>query len=293
MPLSIVGGMELGLHIADFTWTGGAPALGPALARHVRDTEAAGIRRISVMDHFWQIRGVGPYEHEMLEAYAALGFIVAHTEHSLLHALVTGVTYREPALLAKQVTTLNVLSGGRVGLGIGAAWNEDESKGLGFAFPPTAERFERLEEAILICQQMWSDSEGPFEGKHYQLGRTLNSPQPLTQPHPYLMIGGSGEKKTLRLVAQYADACNIAASPDATRKLDVLRAHCDAAGRNYDDIEKTTIFPLDPANTADDIVATASRMAEAGFTAAYVYARDIPERERIIELFAAAAPRLR
>jgi alkanesulfonate monooxygenase len=285
--------MELGLHIADFTWAGGAPALGPALARHVRDAEAAGIRRISVMDHFWQIRGVGPYEHEMLEAYAALGFIVAHTEHSLLHALVTGVTYREPALLAKQVTTLNVLSGGRVGLGIGAAWNEDESKGLGFAFPPTAERFERLEEAILICQQMWSDSEGPFEGKHYQLGRTLNSPQPLTQPHPYLMIGGSGEKKTLRLVAQYADACNIAATPDAARKLDVLRAHCDAVGRNYDDIEKTTIFPLDPANTADDIVATASRMADAGFTAAYVYARDIPERERIIELFAAAAPRLR
>jgi alkanesulfonate monooxygenase len=126
----------------------------------VRDAEAAGIRRISVMDHFWQIRGVGPYEHEMLEAYAALGFIVAHTEHSLLHALVTGVTYREPALLARQVTTLNVLSGGRVRLGIGAAWNEDESRGLGFAFPPTAERFERLEEAILICQQMWSDSEG-------------------------------------------------------------------------------------------------------------------------------------
>ena len=284
--------MELGLHIADFTWTGGAPALGPALARHVREAEEAGIRRISVMDHFWQIRGVGPDEHEMLEAYAALGFIVAHTAHSLLHALVTGVTYREPALLAKQVTTLNVLSGGRVGLGIGAAWNEDESKGLGFAFPPTAERFERLEEAILICQQMWSDSEGPFEGKHYQLGRTLNSPQTVTQPHPYLMIGGSGEKKTLRLVAQYADACNIAASPDAARKLDVLRAHCDAVGRSYDDIEKTTIFALDATDTADDIVATASRMAEAGYTAAYVYARDIPERERIIELFAAAAPRL-
>jgi F420-dependent oxidoreductase-like protein len=284
--------MELGLHIADFTWAGGAPALGPALARHVRSAEAAGVRRITVMDHFWQIRGVGPAEHEMLEGYAALGFIAAHTEHALLHTLVAGVTYREPALLAKATTTLNVLSGGRVGLGIGAAWNSDESAGLGFAFPPVAERFERLEEAVRICLQMWSGSEEPFEGKHYQLGRTLNSPQSLTRPHPYLMIGGSGEKKTLRLVAQYADACNISAGPDAARKLDVLRGHCDAVGRNYDDIEKTTIFPLDPDHTADDIVTTASAMAEAGFTAAYVYARDITDPERIIALFAEAVQRL-
>jgi F420-dependent oxidoreductase-like protein len=284
--------MELGLHIADFTWAGGPRALVPALAQHVREAEAAGIRRISVMDHFWQIRGVGPAEHEMLEAYAALGFIAAHTEHALLHALVTGVTYRQPGLLAKQVSTLNVLSGGRVGLGIGAAWNEDESQGLGFAFPPTAQRFEMLEEAIRICLQMWSDSEEPFDGKQYQLGRTLNSPQSLTRPHPYLMIGGAGEKKTLRLVARYADACNIFAGPEAARKLDVLRAHCDAVGRDYDEIEKTSIFPMDPSTTVDDIVATASGLAETGFTAAYVYARDITERSRIIELFAAATARL-
>jgi F420-dependent oxidoreductase-like protein len=285
--------MELGLHIADFTWTGGAAALGPALARHVREAEAARIRRISVMDHFWQIRGVGPAEHGMLEAYTALGFIAANTEHALLHALVTGVIYREPALLAKQVTTLDVLSGGRVGLGIGAAWNEDESRGLGFDFPATAERFELLEEAIRVCLQMWSGSEEPFRGEHYQLGRTLNSPQSLSKPHPYLMIGGSGEKKTLRLVAQYADACNIFAGPDAARKLDVLRAHCDAVGRDYDDIEKTAIFAIDPASTADDIVATASGMAEVGFTAAYVYAREITEPGRIIALLADAAARLR
>ncbi len=246
--------MEFGLHIADFTWTGGARELGPALARHVRNAEAAGIRRITVMDHFWQIRGVGPAEHEMLEAYSALGFIAAHTERALLHTLVTGVIYREPALLAKQVTTLDVLSGGRVGLGIGAAWNEEESGGLGFDFPPVAERFERLEEAIQICLQMWSDSEEPYEGKHYQLDRTLNSPQSLTRPHPYLMIGGGGEKKTLRLVAQYADACNIFGGPEAARKLDVLRAHCDAVGRDYDEIEKTAIFAIDPASTTDDIV---------------------------------------
>ena len=284
--------MELGLHIADFSWTGGAPALGPALARHVREAEAAGIRRISVMDHFWQIRGVGPAEHEMLEAYSALGFIVAHTERALLHTLVTGVIYREPALLAKAVTTLDVLSGGRVGLGIGAAWNEDESRGLGFDFPPVAERFGKLEEAITICLQMWSGSEDQFNGKYYQLGRTLNAPQSLARPHPYLMIGGSGEKKTLRLVAKYADACNIFAGPEAARKLDVLRAHCDEAGRDYDAIEKTTIFAIDPASTADDIVATASGMADLGFTAAYVYAREIPEPDRIIALFADAAARL-
>jgi len=284
--------MELGLHIADFTWTGGGPVLGPALARHVRDAESAGIRRISVMDHFWQIRGVGPAEHEMLEAYTALGFIAAHTEHALLHTLVTGVIYREPALLAKQVTTLDVLSGGRAGLSIGAAWNEEESRGLGLRFPPVGERFERLEEAIRICLQMWSDSEAPFDGRHYQLGRTLNSPQSLVRPHPYLMIGGSGEKKTLRLVAQYADACNIFAGPDAARKLDVLRAHCDEVGRDYDEIDKTAIFAIDPSSTADDIAGTASGLAEAGFAAAYVYARDITEPARIIALFAAAATRL-
>jgi F420-dependent oxidoreductase-like protein len=284
--------MELGLHIADFTWTGGAPVLGPALARHVREAEAAGVRRITVMDHFWQIRGVGPAEHEMLEAYATLGFIAAHTERALLHTLVTGVTYREPALLAKQVSTLNVLSGGRVGLGIGAAWNEDESAGLGFAFPPTAERMARLEEAIQVCLQMWSDSEEPYDGAYYHLGRTLNSPQNLTVPRPYLMVGGGGEKKTLRLVAQYADACNIFAGPEAGHKLDVLRAHCDAAGRDYAEIEKTAIFAINPQSTADDIVSTATSMAGLGFTACYVYASDITEPQRIISLFADAIARL-
>ncbi|GAA3634929.1 LLM class F420-dependent oxidoreductase [Kineosporia mesophila] len=284
--------MELGLHIADFTWTGGAPALGADLARHVREAEAGGIRRITVMDHFWQIRGVGPAETDMLEAYAALGFIVAHTEHALLHTLVTGVTYREPALLAKAVTTLNVLSGGRVGLGIGAAWNDEESHGLGFAFPPTAERFERLEEAIQVCLQMWSGSEEPFAGQHYRLDRTLNSPQSLTQPHPYLMIGGAGEKKTLRLVAQYADACNIFASPEAAHKLEVLRGHCDTVGRDYDAIEKTTILRIDPSSTADDVVSTCTSMRELGFTVAYVYASGITERERIVPLLADAQARL-
>ncbi|MEP9417076.1 LLM class F420-dependent oxidoreductase [Gordonia sp. VNQ95] len=284
--------MELALHIADFTWDSGPSALGPTLAQHVRDAEDIGVRRISVMDHFWQIRGVGPAENEMLEAYSALGFIAAHTEHSLLHTLVTGVTYRESALLAKAVTTLDVLSGGRAGLGIGAAWNDEESEGLGFDFPPTSERFERLEETIRICLQMWSDSEEPFEGKYYTLARTLNSPQSLSRPRPYLMIGGSGEKKTLRMVAQYADACNIFGGPDAGHKLDVLRAHCDTVGRDYDEIDKTTIFSINPDSTVDDIVETANEMAGHGFTSAYVYATGITEPRRIIDLFAGAMPRL-
>jgi alkanesulfonate monooxygenase len=284
--------MELGLHIADFTWNGSAPALRRNLAQHVRNAEAAGITRITVMDHFWQIGGVGPVEHEMLEAYTALGFIAAHTEKALLHTLVTGVIYREPALLAKAISTLDVLSGGRAGLGIGAAWNEDESKGLGFAFPSVSERFDRLEEAIGVCNQMWSDSEEPYEGKYYRLGRTLNSPQNLEGRRPFLMIGGSGEKRTLRLVAQYADACNIFPSPDVAHKLDVLRRHCDDVGRNYDQIEKTTIMSLEPGQTADDIVRTASSMRELGFVATYVFAKDITEPNQIVDTMAEALSQL-
>jgi F420-dependent oxidoreductase-like protein len=284
--------MELGLHIADFTWNGGAASLGPVLAGHARNAEAAGITRITVMDHFWQIRGVGPAEHEMLEAYTALGFLAAHTAKARLHALVTGVIYREPALLAKAVTTLDVLSGGRAGLGVGAAWNVDESKGLGFEFPPVAERFERLEEAIQVCLQMWSDSEAPYEGKYYHLGRTLNSPQNVQRPRPYLMIGGGGEKKTLRLVAQYADACNIGLSPEAGHKLDVLRQHCAAVGRDYDSIEKTTMIAIDPSSTKEDVVRAATAAAELGFTATYVYAKDITEPARIIDLLGSALPEL-
>jgi F420-dependent oxidoreductase-like protein len=282
--------MEFGLHIADFTWKSGQRDLGPALARHVRNAEASGIQRITVMDHFWQLPGIGPVEHEMLEAYATLGFIVANTEKALLHTLVTGVIYREPALLAKQVTTLDVLSGGRVGLGIGAAWNEEESKGLGFEFPPVAERFRMLEETIQICLQMWSDEEEPFDGAIYQLERALNSPQSITRPHPYLMIGGGGEKKTLRLVAQYADACNLGVRDELpTHKLDVLRAHCDDVGRNYDDIEKTAMIGVNPESTSESMAAVVSSLAELGFTATYVFSVGIDEPSRVVDLIAGTA----
>jgi len=284
--------MELGLHIADFTWNGGAAALGPRLARHAKSAEDAGITRITVMDHFWQIGGVGPVEHEMLEAYTTLGFLAAHTSRARLHTLVTGVVYREPGLLAKQISTLDVLSGGRAGLGIGAAWNAEESRGLGLPFPPTAERFERLEEAIQICLQMWSPSDGPYDGKHYHLGRTLNSPQNIQQPRPYLMIGGGGEKKTLRLVAQYADACNLFGGPDSSRKLEVLRQHCEAVGRDYDEIEKTTMISIDPTTTRDEFLKNASAMRAAGFAATYVFAKDMTEPEKIIDLLGSTVPEL-
>jgi alkanesulfonate monooxygenase len=284
--------MELGLHIADFTWNGGAATLGPQLARHAKNAEDAGITRITVMDHFWQIGPVGPVEHEMLEAYTTLGFLAAHTERVRLHTLVTGVVYRAPALLAKQISTLDVLSGGRAGLGIGAAWNEDESRGLGLPFPPTAERFERLEEAIQICLQMWSDSEEAYQGKHYQLGRTLNSPQNL-QKKPYLMIGGGGEKKTLRLVAQYADACNLFGGPDAARKLDVLRQHCETVGRDYDEIEKTAMVSIDPSTTRDQLIQALQGLGKDGFTVTYVFVKDITEPEKITDLLGSVVPEVR
>jgi F420-dependent oxidoreductase-like protein len=284
--------MELGLHIADFTWNGGTAALGPRLARHAKNAEEAGITRITVMDHFWQIGVVGPVEHEMLEAYTALGFLAAHTQLVKLHTLVTGVVYREPGLLAKQISTLDVLSGGRAGLGIGAAWNEEESRGLGLPFPPVAERFERLEEAIQVCLQMWSDSEEPYNGKHYQLGRTLNSPQNLQRPRPYLLIGGAGEKKTLRLVARYADACNLPSRPDTPRKLEVLRQHCAAAGRDYDEIEKTSMLTIDPTTTRDEFLKVASGLRAAGFAATYVFAKGITEPEKITDLLGSAVPEL-
>lgn len=282
--------MEFGLHIADFTWKSGQRDLGPALARHVRNAEASGIQRITVMDHFWQLPGIGPVEHEMLEAYATLGFIVANTEKALLHTLVTGVIYREPALLAKQVTTLDVLSAGRVGLGIGAAWNEEESRGLGFEFPPVAERFRMLEETIQICLQMWSDETEPFDGAIYQLERALNSPQSITRPHPYLMIGGGGEKKTLRLVAQYADACNLGVRDELpVHKLDVLRAHCDDVGRDYDDIEKTAMIGVNPESTSESMASVVSSLAELGFTATYVFSVGIDEPSRVVDLIAGTA----
>jgi F420-dependent oxidoreductase-like protein len=245
--------VKIGLHVADFTFPSGPQGLADDLTRVVTAAEEAGFARVSVMDHLWQIGVLGPPEHEMLEAYTTLGYLAARTERVELLAWVTAVTYREPGMLAKLVTTLDVLSKGRAWLGIGAAWNGEEADGLGLPFPSTGERFERLEETLQICLQMWSDSDAPYEGKHYRLGRTLNSPQALSRPHPPILIGGSGEKKTLRLVAQYAQACNLFAGPEIEHKLDVLRGHCEAVGRPYDEIEKTVMMPLDPGEKGENI----------------------------------------
>jgi len=263
--------VKIGLQIPDFTTPDGPARLGADLATVARTADEGGFDFIAVMDHFFQIGAIGAAEREMLEAYTTLGYLAACTSRAKLLTLVTGTVYRHPGILAKTVTTLDVLSGGRAWLGIGAAWNEQESRGLGIPFPPVAERFERLEETLQICLQMWRGDESPYRGAHYQLDRPLNSPQSLTRPHPPIMIGGGGERKTLRFVAKYADACNLFPTPDLPRKLDVLRAHCDAEGRDYDEITKTCYFVFDvgeKGEKAGEVVDRLGQLAGMGFQAA-------------------------
>ncbi len=242
--------MQVGLQVGHFTYAGGTAGIGSGLAKLAQGAEAAGFDSFWVMDHFFQLPHRGAITDPMLEGYSALTFVAAVTERIRLGTLVTGITYRNPGILAKTVTTLDVLSGGRAWCGVGAAWFEREHLGLGVPFPPLKERFERLEEALQILRQMFSDDDGPFSGTHYQLAETINSPQPLSRPHPPIMVGGSGERKTLRLVAQYADACNISSTPELGHKLEVLRGHCDTLGRDDAAIEKTTQTIL-PAITPD------------------------------------------
>lgn len=242
--------MKIGLQLPNFTWPDGPTGIPGTLAKIAKTADDAGFDSLWVMDHFFQIgdpqrsMGVGPAEEEMLESYTTLAYLAALTKNVKLGAMVTGVIYRHPGILIKTVTTLDVLSNGRAYLGIGASWFEREAKGLGIPYPPLAERFERLEETLQIAKQMWSDNNGPYNGKHYQLAETINSPQAFSKPHPRIMIGGGGEKKTLKLVAQYADACNLFAfgGVDALKaKLDILKKHCDDLGRNYDEITKTAL----------------------------------------------------
>jgi len=263
--------VQIGLQIPDFTTPGGPARLGADLATVARTADDAGFGFIAVMDHFFQIGSIGPPEREMLEAYTTLGYVAGMTSRAKLLTLVTGAVYRPPGILAKIVTTLDVLSGGRAWLGIGAAWNEEESRGLGVPFPPVAERFERLEETLQICLQMWRGDETPYQGEHYQLERPLNSPQALSAPHPPILIGGSGERKTLRFVAKYAQACNLFPSPDIADKLDVLRAHCDAEGRDYDEITKTCYFIFDVGENGEkaaEVVDQLGGLAAMGFQVA-------------------------
>jgi F420-dependent oxidoreductase-like protein len=264
--------MKIGLQIPSFTYPGGPAVIGPRLAEVAKTADEAGFASLWVMDHFFQIGSVGQADEPMLESYSTLSFMAAHTHRARLGTMVTGVIYRHPGLLVKTVSTLDVLSGGRAYLGIGAAWNEREARGLGVPFPPIKERFERLEEALQIAMQMWSGKAGAYEGKHYHLAEMLNSPQPLSQPHPPILIGGMGEKKTLRLVAKYANACNLffRAGADVLRqKIDTLKKHCDQAGRNFDEIELTTLdsVHLAPGQmTPSEMIARCKEARALGFT---------------------------
>jgi F420-dependent oxidoreductase-like protein len=258
--------MKIGLHVVSFSWPDAPTSIAPTLAAVANAAEEVGIDELTLMDHWFQMEAFAPPTEPMLEGYTSLGYLAAHTSAITLGLLVTGVTYRHPGLLAKIVATLDVLSGGRARLGIGAAWYQREHEGLGVPYPPVAERFERLEETLQICLQMWSDDNGSFTGRHYQLAETICEPRPIRRPHPPVLIGGSGERKTLRLVARYADACNLFASnpPEVAHKLDVLRRHCDSEDRGYDDITKTILAVRDPFADAAGFLAEMGDYARLG-----------------------------
>ena len=285
--------MNLDLHVPRFTWPGGPAAMGGTLTGLAQTAEAIGVRTISVMDHYFQMEARWPAEEPMLEGYTTLGFIAACTDRLRLRLLVTGVTYRHPGLLAKTVTTLDVLSGGRAELGLGAAWYEREHRGLGVPFPPLAERFERLEETLQICAQMWSVDDGPYDGKYYQLTETLCSPQPVSSPRPRILIGGSGERKTLLFVARYADACNIFGdAPTIAGKLDVLRGHCDSVGRDFTEIEVTALINVEADMGPDDILAAAESLSTVGVQT-IIASSSTPEPSRWLEeVWGPVIPRL-
>jgi F420-dependent oxidoreductase-like protein len=265
--------MKIGLQIPRFNWPGSPQNTGAKLTEIAATAEAAGFSSLWVMDHYYQIApGLGQADDPMLEGYSVLNYLAGVTKNATLGTLVTGVIYREPAYLVKIVTALDVLSGGRAYFGVGAAWYEQEAHGMGFPFPPIKERFERLEETLQIAHQMWSDDRSPFEGKHYRLEKPINSPQPISRPHPPIMIGGMGEKKTLRLVAQYADACNLflrAGLDTLVHKMDVLRRHCDDLGRDFEEIECTTLGTVHLAPdemTAKDVISTCQDLAGLGIS---------------------------
>lgn len=297
--------MKIGLQISSFTWPGGDAALGETLAGIVRSADDAGFDSIWVMDHFLQIGSVGRPEEPMLEGMTTLGFMAAHSQRARLGLMVGGIHYRTAGLWIKSATTLDVLSGGRAWFGIGAAWNEQESRAWGFPMPPLRQRFEMLEETLQLARAAWQGEQGtrePFHGEHYQATDPLNSPQVLTRPRPPILVGGGGERRTLKLVARYADACNVfGTDPDALRhKFDVLRRHCDAVGRDYDDIEKTFLTQVsitpDGARrtlTPGALVERLGRTAEVGAQHAIFSLRDVTDRSKLELIGRDVIPQLR
>jgi F420-dependent oxidoreductase-like protein len=290
--------MKFGLQVSSFTWPGGPAAIGPTLARVTRTADDVGFDSIWVMDHFFQIRGLGPPEAPMLEGMTALGFMAANSERARLGLMVGGIHYRQPGLWIKATTTLDVLSGGRAWFGIGAAWNEEESVALGFPFPPLGERFEMLEETLQMAHAMWSGGTGSGEslaGKHVAASRLLNSPQSISRPRVPIMIGGGGERKTLRLVAQYGDACNVFG--DAARiahKYAVLREHCERLGRPYDEIERSTLQSIDlDAQSPDQVMERFGALGEAGAQHILFSVRGVNDVTRLERIGAEVLPQLR
>ncbi|CAG1010084.1 hypothetical protein ANAEL_03898 [Anaerolineales bacterium] len=274
--------MHIGLQIPSFKVPGGAANIRPKLKEVVTTAEEAGFYSLWVMDHYYQIKGLfgETYTDPMLEAYTTLGYFAGLTEKAYLGVLVTGVIYRHPAVLMKMVNTLDVLSGGRAYFGIGAAWYEDEARGNGIPYPPTSERFERLEDGLKLAKALWNSDETAFAGTHFSAPALTNNPRPLSSPHPRIMIGGTGPNKTLRMVAQYADACNIGdwvGTENMQKALDTLKGHCEALGQDYNTIEKTCLCTahLSGDDTVDSIIHRIKELSTIGFTHAIFNMPDV------------------
>jgi F420-dependent oxidoreductase-like protein len=287
--------MRLSLNVTNYSWPNGPTQIGAELGRIVRTADEGGLDTVWVSDHLIQADPTSTPEAEMLEAYTTLGFLAARSSRVRLGTMVTGVTYRPPALLIKAATTLDVLAGGRAWFGVGAGYHEAEARAMGLPLPPTAERFARLEETLRLAIQMWSGDEAAFEGTHYRLARPINSPAPVRYPRPPILIGGMGEQRTLRLVATYADACNLFDIPDGgqtvRRKLAVLAEHCAAAGRSYDEIEKTVSTRLEPGESADRFVQRCAALGTLGITHVVVIKAG-PWTEESVATLVAAVPAL-
>jgi F420-dependent oxidoreductase-like protein len=281
--------MRLSLSITNYSW----PDLDSELVRTVRAADRLGLHTVWVADHLIQADPTSVPDSEMLEAYTTLGFLAAQTERIRLGTMVTAVTFRPPSVLIKAVTTLDVLSGGRAWLGVGAGYHEDEARAMDLSLPPVGERFERLDETLRLALQMWSGDSSPFEGRHYRLERPVNNPPAVSKPHPPILIGGAGERRTLRLVAQYADACNLFDIPDGGRtirhKLEVLARHCDAVGRPYDEIQKTVSTRMNPGQSSDEFAAECDRLAALGIDHAVVITAG-PWTEDAVARLAASQP---
>jgi F420-dependent oxidoreductase-like protein len=288
--------MRLSLNITNYSWPGGPESLGSDLVGVVRAADAGEIDTVWVADHLLQADPTAVPDSEMLEAYTALGFLAAQTERVRLGTMVSAVTFRAPSLLIREVTTLDVLSGGRAWLGVGAGYHEDEARAMGLSLPPVAERFEMLEETLELALRMWEDDRSPFEGRHLRLERPVGNPRPLARPHPPILVGGAGERKTLRLVARYADACNLFDIPDGGRtvrhKLDVLSRHCEEVGRPFEAIEKTVSTRLDSDETATAFAKRCAALAELGLDHAVVITPG-PWTEERVAVLAAAGEQLR